>query len=583
MSPTFHVGQRLSYDGALCTVRYHGPLADLKGHWLGVEWDRPGRGKHDGTHQGERVFACLSKSAKVASFIRPSRTPDLTRKVLEGLEFKYGSGTAAGVYSGADIVYISGKAVEEIGFDKVQRQLGHFEALHIVLLDGLQVTGLTRQDASRETRDAAAQEFAATCPNIHELDLGWNLIEDWQDIADICKYLAKLHILKASGLRLKSLSIDYASAPGTFASIRELELNDTLLTPDQVLQILAADGTDGTDGTNGATAFPQLTTLSLSSNALDGFGTTDSSLVFPTITRLVLDNNHLTSLAALPAISSHFPSLASLSLQGNRIADLSIASPEPMAFPALTDLALSSNCIPTFAALSSLPVLCPNLISLRVSSNPFTATLPASAPFDTSYYLTLARIPSLQMLNYTTITARDRTEGELYYLSVVEKAMRPILASQTLSAAASYASHHYSRYSELCAKYDRANILAGPPPASSLHANAESSGNRPAGSVASRLFSLVYTSTELDPVGETTRKTDNSREEWARWIDGILYRDGAKWKERETEIIDGTRPWGDFLDGGEQSVRIRVEPKDEQWQGKREQWRNAERTSTDGA
>ncbi|RMD40266.1 hypothetical protein DV735_g4865, partial [Chaetothyriales sp. CBS 134920] len=596
----FYIGQRLSYDGALCTMRYFGRLPDLKGDWLGVEWDQPGRGKHNGTHHGERIFHCLSTSDKVASFIRPSRKADPSRTVLEALKFKYGSNTSSSaqvdVHSGVEIVHISGKAVEEIGFDKVQKQLSDFEALQIVLLDGLQVSGLTGGNASPETTtEKAAQEFATTCPNINEVDLGWNLIEDWQGIADTCKHLAKLRILKASGLRLKSLGADNVGA------------------------------------------FAQLKTLSLSSNELDGFRTTNSSLVFTTVTSLILDNNHLTSLAALPSISKHFPSLTSLSLRSNRIVDLTIASPDCIAFPTITHLTLSSNLIPDFLALSSLPTLFPNLISLGVSSNPFTATLPASAPADSSFYLTLARIPSLKVLNYTTITARDRIEGEIYYISVAEKAIRPILATQSLSAAASYASHHYSRYPELCNKYDRTNLLeTSAPILPGAAAASPSSVSHPAGSVASRLvactfyipsvsatatptstdekatarkeelltwtctlpktfgvyhlkaivrkhfaglaplqFRLVYTSTELDPVGETTRKVDKSREEWERWgdfdadilavwIDGILYRDGARWKQRETEILDGIRPWGDFLDGDEQSVRIRVEPTTDQ-------------------
>ncbi|RMZ79222.1 hypothetical protein DV738_g3466, partial [Chaetothyriales sp. CBS 135597] len=594
MSLDFYTGQRLSYDGALCTVRYFGRLANLKGDWLGVEWDQPGRGKHNGTHQGERVFHCLSKSDKVASFIRPSRRTDPTRTLLEALKFKYGSNTTTssdkdlgGVdHSEVEIVHISGKAVEEIGFDKVQKQLSDFEALQIVLLDGLQVTGLVGRkgedasSSSETTTESAAQDFAATCPNINEVDLGWNLIEDWQVIAETCSYLAKLQILKASGLRLKSL--ETADTVGAFARVQELQLNESLLTPDQ------------------------LKTLSLSSNELDGFDTTNSSSVFPTVTSLILDNNHLSSLAALPSILKHFPSLTSLSLRSNRISSLTTAaSPDPITFPTITHLTLSSNLIPDFLTISSLPTLFPNLISLGVSSNPFTTTLPASAPADTSYYLTLARIPSLQILNYTTITARDRTEGEIYYLSVAEKAIRPILATQSLSTATSYASLHYSRYSELCNKYDRANILEASPAApGGANAAAAFSASHPAGSVASRLvtctfyiplpppaaatvgatggeertwtctlpktfgvyhlkalvqkhfglaplqFRLVYTSTELDPLGETTRKVDRSREEWERW------------KQRETEILDGIRPWGEFLDGDEQSVRIRVEPKD---------------------
>lgn len=52
------VGDRLSYDGALCTVRYVGEVAGTNGAWLGVEWDDPARGKHDGQHKGVRYFSC---------------------------------------------------------------------------------------------------------------------------------------------------------------------------------------------------------------------------------------------------------------------------------------------------------------------------------------------------------------------------------------------------------------------------------------------------------------------------------------------------------------------------------------------
>lgn len=53
-----HVGQRVSYHGALCTVRYIGPVDGTAGTWLGVEWDDAARGKHDGSHKGVRYFAC---------------------------------------------------------------------------------------------------------------------------------------------------------------------------------------------------------------------------------------------------------------------------------------------------------------------------------------------------------------------------------------------------------------------------------------------------------------------------------------------------------------------------------------------
>lgn len=56
------IGERRSYGGALCTVRYSGEVAGTSGSWLGVEWDDPTRGKHDGQHQGVRYFSCTTPS-----------------------------------------------------------------------------------------------------------------------------------------------------------------------------------------------------------------------------------------------------------------------------------------------------------------------------------------------------------------------------------------------------------------------------------------------------------------------------------------------------------------------------------------
>lgn len=58
MTSTPAVGQRLSYDGLVCTVRYAGEVAGTSGTWLGVEWDDSTRGKHDGSHKGVKYFEC---------------------------------------------------------------------------------------------------------------------------------------------------------------------------------------------------------------------------------------------------------------------------------------------------------------------------------------------------------------------------------------------------------------------------------------------------------------------------------------------------------------------------------------------
>lgn len=63
--------------------------------------------------------------------------------------------------------------------------------------------------------------------------------------------------------------------------------------------------------------------------------------------------------------------------------------------------------------------------------------------------------------------------------------------------------------------------------------------------------------------GTRVKESQATRSPHETWIDGILLRDGKKWKKREVEIIDGTRAWGDYIgDDKITSVIIRVEPFD---------------------
>lgn len=53
------VGRRFCVSGHTGTVRYSGPVSGTSGEWLGVEWDDPWRGKHDGVKDGQRYFTCV--------------------------------------------------------------------------------------------------------------------------------------------------------------------------------------------------------------------------------------------------------------------------------------------------------------------------------------------------------------------------------------------------------------------------------------------------------------------------------------------------------------------------------------------
>jgi dynactin complex subunit len=58
----YHLGQRICFKGDhRCTVRYEGSVegTDKGKVWLGVEWDDPKRGKHNGEYGGRRYFYCI--------------------------------------------------------------------------------------------------------------------------------------------------------------------------------------------------------------------------------------------------------------------------------------------------------------------------------------------------------------------------------------------------------------------------------------------------------------------------------------------------------------------------------------------
>ena len=202
MSTEYDLGKRLSFDWALCTVRYRGPLSDQKGEWLGVEWDEPNRGKHNGSHMGNKIFKTLSPSPRCASFIRASRQPDRPRSFIEALRYKYAEedddvadrGTGAGKNKEThEVTAISGKVVEEVGFERIRRQQAALHDLKIVVLDGMQIRNDTTPGASVTK---SRESIGTVCPSIIELDLSRNLFESWADIVDICGSLRDLKRLK---------------------------------------------------------------------------------------------------------------------------------------------------------------------------------------------------------------------------------------------------------------------------------------------------------------------------------------------------------------------------------------------------
>ena len=391
--------------------------------------------------------------------------------------------------------------------------------------------------------------------------------------------------------------------------------------------------------------FPQVKTLSLAQNELESLESSGPSpvLYLPTIETLILDRNSLGDLSSLVFISQSFPYLRDLSLQQNhidRIGELNAVDVAKVGmFHNLRSLNISSNQIADFAFVDQLSFIFPNLTFLRISNNPLYqkqpvgSSTPSATRSDIPYSFTLARIPSLTVLNYTTITPRDREEGEIYYLSAAGKEISALLEASTnqegdLSSKIEVARRKHPRYEALCVKYDRDSIFERYTPGFIDETSVKPVQKFAPGSLAARLleatfyvptfaekflhrsiartidvyrvkalisremglrplqFRLVYESEELDPVRDGLEQKSSDCETWGdwdvdgesdadsqishdqtpheTWTDGVLLKDGKKWKKREVEILDGTKAWGDYIGDDEvRIVTIRVEPFDE--------------------
>ena len=115
---------------------------------------------------------------------------------MEALVQKYAS-PSFGNNSSSEAISISGKTVEEVGFEKIERRLAALHELRIVILDGLCVKSVKKPSIKTEQivpRDKDVNWLPLR--KIQELDLSRNLLESWADVLFINNSLPHLRILR---------------------------------------------------------------------------------------------------------------------------------------------------------------------------------------------------------------------------------------------------------------------------------------------------------------------------------------------------------------------------------------------------
>ncbi|CAJ1052783.1 tubulin-specific chaperone E isoform X1 [Xyrichtys novacula] len=364
------VGRRVSCDGERATVRYVGPVPPTAGLWLGVEWDNPERGKHDGSHNGVQYFTC--RHAKGGSLVRPA-------KVSFGVDYV---AAVKRQYCGdcdTEKEYIDGEGLS--------KKLS-LDMLFSVLLCDSGVNG-----------PGPEGEIRKMTPQVKWLDLSKTLVSCWEDVSSITKQLDHLEGLQLSSNRLQLLS-EPSSHHEAFSKLKTLVLNSCDLTWPQILYC--------------APMWPQLETLSVEENNItelqrpDGVLQTLKSL---SLSGNVLDKDSVLSVAALSRLEE-------LNLSKTALSDLQFPDSSPGSltamFPALKTLYLDHNNITEWRVVDELAKL-PSLVKLSClrnglvskDGNPRTVT-----------QLLIARLGRLVFLNRCQIHPDERKGAELDYLKM---------------------------------------------------------------------------------------------------------------------------------------------------------------------
>ncbi|KAF8798138.1 RNI-like protein [Phlegmacium glaucopus] len=383
------VGARINLHNHLGTIKYAGPVNNTTGIWLGVEWDDPERGKHDGSKDGKQYFTCQLKNA--GSFIRPTShlvygVSFLTALVSKYVEELHGSDTQEKVVLGSSQGAIE---VEAVSLDKIRQRFSRLDQLREVSLEYMNVS-----------KGDEPGRILESCPNVRGLDLSSNLLPSWEIIAEITRELPLLRRLSLNRNRLQ-LPSNIQSMEGAFQSLTDLQLNATFLSWTEIQTITST--------------MPKLQLIEMGYNQLSCLSGVIRSYDC-NVQVINLDTNNCSDWVHLCTSFSEYRSLQRIVLTSNRIGTIPFPNRPEDSVLSIKYLSLSNNLLSAWSDIDALSCWIPTLETLTMGGNPLTIDTELgkhSRPF------IIARIPSLLTLDGAAISPKERTDSELFYMSTI--------------------------------------------------------------------------------------------------------------------------------------------------------------------
>ncbi|KOC61278.1 Tubulin-specific chaperone E [Habropoda laboriosa] len=388
----YEIDSRIECDGHQGTLKYVGPVGETKGLWLGIDWDDPTRGKHNGTYEGVKYFKTRHPTS--GSFIRPGKAK-FGISCPEAIKIRYGliNDELAGIDRDTLASLqkeINAPFLEVVGFSKVNRKQSKFDQLKLIWL---------REQCVSNAGNPG--ELTELCPSLEELDISKNLINSWQVVADICCQLHCLIHLNVSENYLpteENMEIQRDS----FFMVKQLtiaRMNYNWFDIQRCMHI-----------------FPSLKEISVSFNIVNIIQKPLEEDNLMKLCKLTLEGNLICSWDEILKLVL-FYSLEYLNLNSNKIGKIRFPSVEPTAktsaFFNLQQLHLSHNNISEWQSVSELEKL-NKLEDLKFRENPILK----NENLETVRQLVIARISKLRSLNGTEILHGERRGAEFDYLKL---------------------------------------------------------------------------------------------------------------------------------------------------------------------
>lgn len=430
---TFRIGSRIVIAGRhLATIRFLGQVHGQDGEWVGLEWDDPSRGKHDGMYDGVRYFECQRNTAshgrceednthagpgsliRLRKLIQNAETGISLEKAIDE-RYKYSvrreckNDMIKEEEKDPDIV----GACTGVAHNTVQAVLvGEEKSEHIARSDGrLMQVSCAAMFVSDITPTLRLQSFLR---KVEYLDLSSNLLCRWSEVLRLIDSLPALKTLDVSdnkmeldkdeGKKLGDTKLQgrqedrlIESSRDQDCSLESLILNRCALTWYTALQF--------------ARSLPSIKFLYLCENDIDNMKSVNREEVLKSLSGLRLldlSRNQLSDWKEVSATLGNLDRLQTLLLTQNNFSEISYS--QEHAFPHLKQLGLGSNNINSWESVNQLHLF-PALEELRLSKNPIISEDPAARRYDI-----IVRLGRLQVLNGGTISASERRDAELDYL-----------------------------------------------------------------------------------------------------------------------------------------------------------------------